>query len=52
MLYGEVFASDIDPPCSENPNQRQCVAGEYFFSIRAIDLHKNYFLLKDTGLHP
>ncbi|KAL5289513.1 TRPM7 family protein [Megaselia abdita] len=33
MLYGEVFAGDIDPPCSENPNQRQCVAGHWITPI-------------------
>lgn len=27
MLYGEVFADDIDPPCGENPSQPACVTG-------------------------
>lgn len=26
MLYGEVFADDIDPPCGESANQEPCVA--------------------------
>lgn len=29
MLYGEVFADDIDPPCGENPSQPACVTGNY-----------------------
>jgi len=29
MLYGEVFAGDIDPPCGEDPSQPGCVTGEY-----------------------
>lgn len=29
MLYGEVFADDIDPPCGENPGQTACVTGSY-----------------------
>jgi len=30
MLYGEVFAGDIDPPCGEDPSQPGCVTGEYW----------------------
>lgn len=29
MLYGEVFADDIDPPCGEDPSQPQCVTGGF-----------------------
>lgn len=28
MLYGEVFADDIDPPCGEDPSQPACVTGK------------------------
>ena len=28
MLYGEVFADDIDPPCGEDPSQPPCVTGK------------------------
>lgn len=28
MLYGEVFADDIDPPCGEAPGQTACVTGK------------------------
>lgn len=28
MLYGEVFADDIDPACGENPSQPACVTGK------------------------
>lgn len=28
MLYGEVFADDIDPPCGEDPKQPACVTGK------------------------
>lgn len=28
MLYGEVFADDIDPPCGEDPGQNPCVTGK------------------------
>lgn len=27
MLYGEVFADDIDPPCGETPGQA-CITGK------------------------
>lgn len=27
MLYGEVFADDIDPACGEHPGQKPCVTG-------------------------
>lgn len=30
MLYGEVFADDIDPPCGEHPSQKPCVTGSSF----------------------
>ena len=29
MLYGEVFADDIDPACGEDPSQPACVTGKY-----------------------
>lgn len=28
MLYGEVFADDIDPPCDNDPAQGSCVTGK------------------------
>lgn len=28
MLYGEVFADDIDPPCGEEPHQKPCPTGK------------------------
>lgn len=36
MLYGEVFADDIDPPCGEAPGQTACVTGmtKIFFFIK------------------
>ncbi|XP_058838517.1 transient receptor potential cation channel trpm isoform X11 [Topomyia yanbarensis] len=33
MLYGEVFADDIDPPCGEDPSQPQCVTGHWVTPI-------------------
>uniref|UniRef100_A0A336KEI0 CSON007033 protein n=1 Tax=Culicoides sonorensis TaxID=179676 RepID=A0A336KEI0_CULSO len=33
MLYGEVFADDIDPPCGNDPHQRQCVTGHWVTPI-------------------
>ncbi|KPU76304.1 uncharacterized protein Dana_GF11877, isoform B [Drosophila ananassae] len=33
MLYGEVFAGDIDPPCGENPSQPSCVTGHWVTPI-------------------
>ncbi|KAL9916669.1 transient receptor potential cation channel, subfamily M isoform 21-T34 [Glossina fuscipes fuscipes] len=33
MLYGEVFADDIDPPCGENPSQPACVTGHWVTPI-------------------
>ncbi|XP_059225544.1 transient receptor potential cation channel trpm isoform X4 [Stomoxys calcitrans] len=33
MLYGEVFADDIDPPCGENPGQNECVTGHWVTPI-------------------
>uniref|UniRef100_A0A6P4EGP4 Transient receptor potential cation channel trpm isoform X1 n=1 Tax=Drosophila rhopaloa TaxID=1041015 RepID=A0A6P4EGP4_DRORH len=33
MLYGEVFAGDIDPPCGEDPNQPRCVTGHWVTPI-------------------
>ncbi|XP_058976329.1 transient receptor potential cation channel trpm-like isoform X3 [Musca domestica] len=33
MLYGEVFADDIDPPCGENPGQTACVTGHWVTPI-------------------
>ncbi|XP_017838233.1 transient receptor potential cation channel trpm isoform X6 [Drosophila busckii] len=33
MLYGEVFADDIDPPCGENPHQPACVTGHWVTPI-------------------
>lgn len=29
MLYGEVFADDIDPPCGEDPSQEPCITGHW-----------------------
>ncbi|XP_037946393.1 transient receptor potential cation channel trpm-like isoform X3 [Teleopsis dalmanni] len=33
MLYGEVFADDIDPPCGEDPRQPPCVTGHWVTPI-------------------
>ena len=33
MLYGEVFADDIDPACGENPGQKPCVTGQWITPI-------------------
>ncbi|XP_050073280.1 transient receptor potential cation channel trpm isoform X4 [Anopheles maculipalpis] len=33
MLYGEVFADDIDPPCGEDPSQPPCVTGHWVTPI-------------------
>lgn len=33
MLYGEVFADDIDPPCGENPDQKPCITGQWITPI-------------------
>jgi transient receptor potential cation channel subfamily M member 3 len=33
MLYGEVFADDIDPPCGENPGQVPCLPGQWITPI-------------------
>lgn len=33
MLYGEVFADDIDPPCGEDPSQAPCVTGHWVTPI-------------------
>ncbi|XP_055688814.1 transient receptor potential cation channel trpm isoform X3 [Lutzomyia longipalpis] len=33
MLYGEVFADDIDPPCGEDPSQDPCVTGHWVTPI-------------------
>lgn len=33
MLYGEVFADDIDPPCGESPDQKPCVTGHWLTPI-------------------
>lgn len=29
MLYGEVFADDIDPPCGDQPGGQACVTGRW-----------------------
>uniref|UniRef100_A0A8D8RA56 Transient receptor potential cation channel trpm n=1 Tax=Cacopsylla melanoneura TaxID=428564 RepID=A0A8D8RA56_9HEMI len=29
MLYGEVFADDIDPPCGDSPGQEPCTPGRW-----------------------
>jgi transient receptor potential cation channel subfamily M protein 3 len=29
MLYGEVFADEIDPPCGEDPTQEPCITGHW-----------------------
>lgn len=29
MLYGEVFADKIDPPCGEDPRQKPCIPGHW-----------------------
>lgn len=29
MLYGEVFADKISPPCGEEPHQDPCIPGFY-----------------------
>lgn len=34
MLYGEVFADDIDPPCGENPSQPACVTGNFALTLK------------------
>ncbi|KAL7047046.1 hypothetical protein ACKWTF_002774 [Chironomus riparius] len=33
MLYGEVFADDIDPPCGEDPSQEPCITGHWITPI-------------------
>lgn len=33
MLYGEVFADDINPPCGENPGQEPCITGHWITPI-------------------
>lgn len=33
MLYGEVFADDIDPPCGEDPTQPPCITGQWITPI-------------------
>jgi transient receptor potential cation channel subfamily M member 3 len=33
MLYGEVFADDIDPPCGEDPTQPPCITGHWITPI-------------------
>ncbi|XP_055380249.1 transient receptor potential cation channel trpm isoform X3 [Condylostylus longicornis] len=33
MLYGEVFADDIDPPCGEDPSQKPCLTGHWVTPI-------------------
>lgn len=33
MLYGEVFADDIDPPCGDDPAQQPCVTGHWITPI-------------------
>ncbi|XP_038115217.1 transient receptor potential cation channel trpm isoform X4 [Culex quinquefasciatus] len=33
MLYGEVFADHIDPPCGEDPSQPMCVTGHWITPI-------------------
>lgn len=33
MLYGEVFADDIDPPCGEDPTQDPCITGHWITPI-------------------
>lgn len=29
MIYGEVYAPEIDPPCGEDPDQDPCVTGRW-----------------------
>lgn len=33
MLYGEVFADDIDPPCGEEPDMPPCITGQWITPI-------------------
>ncbi|XP_037295339.1 transient receptor potential cation channel trpm isoform X6 [Manduca sexta] len=33
MLYGEVFASDIDPECGKEPGAKKCVTGRWITPI-------------------
>lgn len=33
MLYGEVFADDIDPACGEDPTQQPCITGHWITPI-------------------
>lgn len=33
MLYGEVFADDINPPCGENEDQDPCIVGQWITPI-------------------
>jgi transient receptor potential cation channel subfamily M member 3 len=33
MLYGEVFADDIDPPCGDDPAQSPCITGHWVTPI-------------------
>lgn len=33
MLYGEVFADDIDPPCGEDPTQPPCITGHWITPV-------------------
>jgi hypothetical protein len=34
MLYGEVFADDIDPPCGDDPGQGPCITGSLLFFLQ------------------
>jgi transient receptor potential cation channel subfamily M member 3 len=40
MLYGEVFADDIDPPCGDDPAQGPCITGSLLFSTIVFLLEK------------
>lgn len=33
MLYGEVFAPDIDPKCGKNPGEPKCVTGRWISPV-------------------
>lgn len=33
MLYGEVFAPEIDPKCGNNPGEPKCVTGRWITPV-------------------
>lgn len=52
MLYGEVFADDIDPPCGETTDMAPCVTGSSLFKYSILSRYCLFLTAEASKIYP